>query len=104
MTGRRHDEATNLGGHIPKDVECLLLDSILLLSLCTSGMLPVHLKCTNLALEIQEPVQGGKEFCFLLPSVVWGCGESNDCGWTRWPGRENKRNEQPEGIVVQLGP
>ncbi|SRR6266849_8280431 len=35
MTGRRHDEATNLGGHIPKDVECLLLDSTLLLSLCT---------------------------------------------------------------------
>jgi len=70
MTGRRHDKATNLDGHVPKDVECLLLDSMLLLSLCTSGMLPVHLKCTNLALEIQEPAQGGKEFCFLLPSVV----------------------------------
>ena len=83
MTGRRHDEATNLGGHIPKGVECLLLDNTLLLSLCTPGMLPVHLKSTNLALEIQEPVQGGKEFCFLLPSVVWGWGESNDCGWTR---------------------
>ena len=65
-------EATNPGGHIPKDVECLLLDSTLLLSLCTSGMLPVHLKCTNLALETQEPMQGGKEFCFFLPSVVWG--------------------------------
>jgi hypothetical protein len=104
MTGLRHDEGTNPGSHKPKDVECLLLDSMLLLSLCTSGLLPVHLECTNLALGIQEPVQGGKELCFLLPSVVWVCGESDGCGWTRWPGRENKRNEQPEGIVVQLGP
>jgi hypothetical protein len=54
MTGRRQDEATNRGGHIPKDVECLLLDSMLSLSLCTSGMLPVHLKCVNLGLEKQE--------------------------------------------------
>jgi hypothetical protein len=83
-------KATNPGGHKPKDVECLLLDSMLLLSLCTSKLLPVHLKCTNLALGIQEPEQGVKEFCFLLPPVVWVWCGSNDCGWTRWPEKENK--------------
>lgn len=74
------NEVTHPCGRVPKDIEYPLLDSILLLPRCTSGMLPVNLKCSNPALEIQEPEQGGKEFCFLGQSVVWGWNGSNDCG------------------------
>jgi len=55
-------EATHPSGHTPKDAECLLLDSMLSLSLCTSGMLPALLRGTDQTRELQEATQDEKEF------------------------------------------